>query len=136
METKEIIEKYQCYGCGGEGYAKCYNNTSMRDFACSDFVSITYVYPGGKIFLGLPKGFKRLGPYSTMKINIFIKFSDGWKYNKYNIPVWKYRDKNNNTIIRGISPRINMPFIHIFIEDCLDKIECIEITDKDIEGMD
>ena len=36
--------------------------------------------PFGKIYLGMPKGFNRLGSYGEMKPNIFEKFEDGWGY--------------------------------------------------------
>jgi len=93
----------------------------------------------GKFFLGMPKGFNRIGDSDT-KINIFpnqtaqIKL---WGYCKFNIPVWKYKNDKGHVFIRGLCPRINMPFLHIIL-DCpdFDKINCIEITDKDLDEMD
>ena len=40
------------------------------------------------------------------------------------------------TLVRGFIPRRNEPFLHIFLENCLDKIDCLEITNEDIEDMD
>jgi hypothetical protein len=33
-------------------------------------------------------------------------------------------------------PRKNEPFLHIYLENCLDKIDCLEITEEDINQMD
>jgi hypothetical protein len=64
-----------------------------------------------------------------MKPNIFEKFEDGWGYNEFNYPAWKHLNENGHTIVRGLSPRINVPFIHIFLENCREKINCFEITE-------
>jgi hypothetical protein len=71
-----------------------------------------------------------------MKINIFEKFSDGWDYDQFNIPVWKHLDENGNTIVRGISPRINAPFLHVYSGNCLSEISCKLITSDYIGCMD
>ena len=65
------------------------------------------------------------------------EFVNSWgKYDKFNMPVWKFKNADGNIIVRGLSPRTNSPFIHIFLYDCFDKINCLEITKKDQEGMD
>jgi hypothetical protein len=33
-------------------------------------------------------------------------------------------------------PRRNEPFIHVFLENCIEKINCLEITQDDVDGMD
>lgn len=100
----------------------------------------TYSPQIGTILLGMPKGFSRLGPIDIGKIArsifIFETFEEGWGYNMFNVPVWKYMDKHGNTLVRGLSPRVNTPFIHIFLGNHMDKINCIEITDADLEDMD
>ena len=103
---------------------------------CDKHVVGTTILGLGKIFLGMPKGFDRLGQCDNTKIYIFETLKDGWVYDKFNIPVWKYKDELGHIIVRGISPRINTPFIHVFLEDCLSKIDCIEITSTDIREMD
>jgi N6-adenosine-specific RNA methylase IME4 len=71
-----------------------------------------------------------------MRINIFEKFDDGWGYDLFNIPVWKYKDNLGNTIVRGMLPRLNTPFLHIFLEDCIYKICCRELKNSDLNKMD
>ena len=77
--------------------------------------------------------------FDKLKVYIFNSFEDGnkeWAYDKFNVPIWKHLDEHNNTLVRGISPRINQTFIHIFLENCIDRIDCIEITEKDVQEMD
>ena len=132
---KKAIETYQCIGCVSGSNTKCY--VKGESLACGNHIIGTTAIPIGKIFLGLPTGFNRCGPIGEdMQIHIYEKFADVGGYDKFNIPVWKYKDKLGNVIVRGLSPRVNFPFLNIFLEDCLSDIECLEITDKDLEEMD
>jgi hypothetical protein len=129
------VKEYQCPGCvsGGE----CFEKDPCSE-ACDKHHAGTLLCGIGKLFLGLPNGFNRLGECNT-KIQIFNTFGqlkDLWSYDKFNVPVWKHLNECNHTIIRGISPRINCPFIHIVLENCMDKVNCLEITSKNIEEMD
>jgi len=134
MKFDKAVQEYQCCGCMCEGYPKCYKRTDTKDFSCEKHIIGTMTNYCGKILLGLPKGFNRTG--KELEISIFKTFKEGWGFTKFNVPVWKYLDTNGNTLVRGIKPRINIPFLHIYLEDCLDKIECIEIMNNDIENMD
>ena len=87
-----------------------------------------------KIFLGVPAGFNSLGAQPNMQLNIFATLEDT-VFNKLNIPVWKFKDDNGYVIVKGMCPRINENFLYIFLEDCFDQINCLEITQQDIEGM-
>jgi len=142
---KNAIEEYQCSGCVSGCDIKCFQSNSNVGcgVGCGKHLAGTIILSIGKIFLGMPKGFNRLGSYNDMKPYIFEKFDDcGW-YNhndcnndcKFNIPVWKYLNENGHTLVRGISPRTNSPFIHIFLENCIDKIDCFEITKEHINSM-
>lgn len=85
----------------------------------------------------MPKGFNRLGKYTELKPIIFDKFDGAeWEYNKFNIPVWKYLNPEGHTMVRGLIPRRNEPFIHVYLENCIDKIDCLEITQSDVDQMD
>ena len=132
MKTKELVEEYQCPGCVCGSNFECY--VKGYSLECEKHVAGTMIMPGGKIMLGMPKGFNKTG--KAFQFNIFESFNDGWGYSFLNSPVWKWLDKNGNTMVRGISPRINLPFLHIFKGDCMKEIDCYELTGKDIEGMD
>ena len=90
----------------------------------------------GKILLGMPKGFNRLGQADKVGLFIYRTFVERGEYNKFNVPVWKHLTKDGHTIVRGICPRLSWPWIHIFLENCITKIECLEITEKDMKEMD
>jgi hypothetical protein len=86
---------------------------------------------GGKIALGFPKGFNRVG--DGVQIDIF---TDVPNYNALNVPVWKRLDENGNTLVRGLSPRINNTFLHVYQGDVLAKIDCFEVTDDFLAAID
>ena len=133
--VKEAVERYQCPGCVGESDTSCYEKGD--NLACKKHCAGTFSPFIGTFFLGMPKGFDRLGLCAEIKIHIFrsLKESD-WNYDKFNVFVWKYLDEYGNTITRGLSPRINSPWIHIFLENCIKDIDCMELTDKDLNEMD
>lgn len=127
---QKAIENYQCCGCVNSGFT-CFEENKNGGIGCGKHRSGTHTNYG-KIFLGLPKGFNRLGPYADLVPTIFQTYED---YDKWNIPVWKHLNEEGHTIVRGIRPRLNMPFIDIFLEDCVSKIDCLEIKEEDIENM-
>ena len=140
METKFklAIEEYQCSGCVVGGDISCFESNSNGGIGCGKHHAGTMIFPGvGNIFLGMPKGFNRLGEYRKLKPTIYDTFeSSDWKYDMWNIPVWKHLSKDGHTFVRGLMPRRNEPFVHVFLENCLDKINCLEISQDDIDGMD
>ncbi|MCP4178063.1 MAG: hypothetical protein GY756_09870 [bacterium] len=135
MKIEDAIKEYQCTGCVAGEYSNCYVKNT-EDHACDRHCLGTMASGIGKIYLGMPKGFCRKGS-ADLNMNIYKKYKDSnWTYNKLNIPVWKYLDEHGNTLVKGICPRLNSVFIHIFLEDCLKEISCLEITKSDIDGMD
>ncbi len=134
-KLKKAIERYQCSGCISGHNTKCFepNETGL---GCGKHFSGTMVSNIGKIFLGLPKGFNRLGEYKDMQPYIFNNLSDWGEYNKFNVPVWKHLDEYGNTIVRGLKPRLNTPFIHIILGDARESINCTEVTAEEISEMD
>lgn len=134
-EIKKAVEEYQCPGCVCGSDISCYQKGEGVE--CFRHVAGTTLMPQiGRIFLGMPKGFNRLGLCEKFKITIFEEVEDGWVFDKFNVPVWQYLDKHGNTLVRGICPRINWPFLHVFLGDVRSEIDCIEITQKDVNEMD
>ena len=139
----EAILEYQVSGCVNDFDENDFKQEGVG-IEWSDHVAGTLITGIGGIFLGMPKPFSRLGirpndPEDILKINMFWDFNqleDKWKYDKFNIPCWKYRNEKRHVFVRGLMPRLNKPFLHIILEDCLDKIDCLEITEKDLEEMD
>jgi len=135
MRIDEAVQEYQCIGCVNGSYPDCYKTND--NLACNSHCAGTMASGGiGRSFLGLPIGFCRLGVCDKTKIYLFENIKAGWGYNKFNVPVWKHLDKHGNTIVRGMCPRINDPWIHIYLGNFLKDIDCIEIMQEDIEDMD
>lgn len=136
MTAKEAVKTYQCPGCMKGPYISCYKQNT-DGIGCASHIAGTLLPIKGKIFLGLPKGFCRLGFDTEMKPIIYEKYiHKEHAYDMYNIPVWKHVNKQGHTIVRGMMPRLNQSFIHIYLENCSNKIECLEITNDHINGMD
>lgn len=143
-KQKQAVEIYQCPGCVVGCGTKCFE-PDVESVGCKKHVAGTTILPDiGRIFLGMPNGFNRLGSSDSLRISIFegvSKAEGGWGfgrtgYGKFNVPVWKHLDEHGNTLIRGISPRINWPFLHIYLGDHRECVECFEITTEDVEYMD
>lgn len=133
--VRVAVETYQCPGCVCGHDITCYEK-SEGSIACKKHVAGTIIFPAvGKFFLGLPKGFCRIGD-TKMVIEIFESFEKFWGYDWLNVPVWKHLDEHGNTLIRGLMPRINEPFLHIFMGDMRDKIDCKKITQKELDKID
>lgn len=132
MNYEDCVKEYQCTGCTNGSFPECFNDSGE---GCRSHSAGTYMMGVGKLFLGMPKGFNRSGVAETESIEIFKSFPKHW-YDMFNVPVWKYLDEHENTIVRGISPRINSPFIHVISGNHIDKIDCLEITNEDLEDMD
>lgn len=135
--VKKAIEEYQCSGCVAGGDISCFKQNE-NGVGCGRHCAGTRLYGIGLLLLGMPKGFNRLGDNSKLKPNIYETFeSFDWDgYDKFNIPVWKFLSPEGHTFVRGLSPRVNQSFIHIFLEDCMDKIDCLEISQEDVDNMD
>jgi len=94
-----------------------------------------------KFALGLPKGFCR--SYQKSKDFVFIFESLEQKnehfggYDKFNVAVWKYLDKNGNTLVRCFQPRLNNGIVHVFKGNVIDLIEAnYTPTTEELEAMD
>lgn len=137
MKNEEAIKEYQCSGCIGGPFEECYKTESGFGITCRGHLAGTIIGGGvGKIFLGLPKGFHRLGHYDKMQPLILEDYTEEVRIDKWNIPVWKHLDKHGNTLIRGLRPRINEPFVAVILGNHMDKIDCREISLEEIKAMD
>ena len=139
-ENKQVlaaIKEYQCSGCVLGSNPKCKTECSLGGVGCGLHRPGTFLSGVGEVFLGMPKGFNRLGVQEDLSIIIYEQFTQcEFEFNKWNIPVWKYKSKAGHTFIRGLRPRKNEPFLYIFLEDCLSMIDCLEITEADVNYMD
>ena len=141
MDIKEAIKEYQCPGCvcGCDLTCGSYNEDNIGSGCIGHVVGTICSNNIGHIFLGLFRGFNRVGMIKKMPLTIFKSQDQQEKifnYDIFNIPVWKNQNEAGRIFIRGLSPRINMPFLHIILEGNFEKIDCIEITKEQLDKMD
>ena len=138
MENFEtVIKGLQCVGCASGDYPTCFAQSSIG-IGCKNHVAGTMVSSIGRIFLGLPKGFNRLGECDNLKLFIFenqAQHIEQCSYDKWNVPVWKYQ-YGNYVLVRGFMPRLNKGFLHIILDGQIGEIKCYEVTESDIDAMD
>ena len=137
MTILEAIKQYQVFGAMGDFVP----GESKLEHGWADHVSGTFLSGIGGVLLGMPKGFNRIGSSNGMQRSVWIyetweEKETHWRYGKFNVPCWKHLDEYGNTLVRGLSPRTNMPFLHVILGDHRDKIDCLEITAADIAEMD
>jgi len=139
MTVEEAVKEYQCTGCGKGPFEKCFSMDKW-DAGCANHSPGTAIPFGGHIFLGLPKGFNRLGTHKSIQVCIYEDINQhkkNWTYNMFNVPIWMHLDENLNTLVRGLRPRLNLGFIHIFLCDVRDYVKApYEITKSMIDEMD
>lgn len=135
MNVEQAVKEYQCPGCVGGPYKTCFKECTFGK-GCESHCPGTLMFGVGKLFIGMPKGFNRCGPAEPTHTPIIILEDDIDFFDKFNVPVWKYLDEHGNTLVRGLSPRVNMPFLHIYLKDIREKVNCYELTKDDVEGMD
>lgn len=138
MKALQAIETYQVPGAVGNFDPINYNG-QIGACGWDDHVAGTRYTGVGKFFLGMPRGFNRVGIYEDMKLLIFGSYEQYNEYfdkKTYNVPAWKHLDEHKNTLVRGLMPRRNEPFLCVIIGNCIKQIDCLEISKKEIEEMD
>lgn len=141
MNIDEAIQEYQCSGCVNGPYPECFvpDDINPQNKACQNHCPGTIIFNGlltYTVLLGMPKGFNRFSGSKEMRVSIFDTFDDGWGYDFLSVPIWKHLDIHGNTIVKGVCPRIMMAWVHVFLEDDVDKVDCFLITKKEQKGMD
>ena len=139
---KDLISTYQCPGCMQGPEPESCPAFRQGESGCLGHCVGTLGFGQGRLFLGLPKGFNRLGTSKSDTFQIYesaAAFDDAIDPDKavFNVVVWKYLDENGNTLIRLYSPRINYGCAMVIRGDHLDKFPAaLLITDELIGSMD
>lgn len=132
---EKAVTGYQCCGCVKGPAMTCYIKSDYGD-GCGAHCPGTIAGGIGTVMLGIDtKGFNRVGPLKGFLPQIFEKYSE-LQYDMYNVPIWKHLNEEGHTLVRGLAPRLNQPFLHIYLEDCRDRISCVEITKDQVAAMD
>lgn len=131
----ESVKIYQCPGCV-LGEDDCYKECEGKSIECSSHVAGTMGSGIGKFYLGLPKGFNRFGAQKKLQLKIYETQKDQedeWKYDEFNVSVWKYKTNEGHILIRGYMPRINEGFIHVILDGDYESIRAHKIDISDID---
>ena len=134
---KEMIEEYQCPGCVCGSDIECgkYKLDEGSNNCAGHCIGTTISGGIGKILLGFSKGFNRVGFDTNLK-PWFYKDVQDFSYDKFNIPVRKYKNEKGHILVKGLMPRLNQTFLQVFKSGDIDKIKALEITEEDINSMD
>ena len=75
-KTKLAVEKYQCSGCMGGDDTSCFKTATTGGIGCGEHYAGTIISSIGKIFLGMPKGYKRTIQERDNKTNYYVNQLD------------------------------------------------------------
>lgn len=139
----KMIEELQCPGCtlGSDRHCGSFeeeNGVPNAYFKCRNHSAGTRLLGVGKILLGFPRGFNRIGETDTAAnvVKLFEKTEDCWGTNandSFDFPVWKAKH-DGRIFLRVISPRIGRVQIHaIDSEDGFENIKCRDVTDLEMD---
>ena len=150
-EQKAMVEEFQCPGCTC-GYKT--DECDAFDFTdqpagcwCLGHSAGTIMLGLGKIALGLPKGFNRVGTIKTgfedekdrntkrsTNIRLTVTPPKESPYDELNVPVWAM-EKDGYLFVRVMAPRINYNWVDVikggkFEEICPDAINVANFIDE------
>lgn len=119
MTGEQLVEKYQCPGCVcGSSPSSCtaYKPSPYPDqVGCDGHVPGTTFIPGGRMMLGMPKGFNKVGELQEgdrTPVRIWSRSDPGWDL--LNVPVWAWDDPDTGTrFVRTFLPRLNVGYVDI-----------------------
>ncbi len=124
MSVRQMVKQFQCAGCMSGSDTECgrYKPSNQGHVACESHVPGTLAMPGGLIYLGMPKGFTKVGALpgalaGAPSTNIRLwptGTSPTWDY--LNLPVWAHQNEDGVTFVRTYLPRINQAFVDVIEE--------------------
>ena len=126
---QKMIEQFQCPGCvcGGDTECEAFTFESLPNmFRCKAHVPGTTIVPGGRVSLGLPKGFDKVGMLiererDERSTNIRFLINPLKEYDHLNVPVWAM-EKDGFLFIRTMCPRLNYTYVDIVKNGDMHKI--------------
>lgn len=141
MNTKQMVEKFQCPGCVAGSDTNCgsYKPSEGIGAACEGHVLGTIFSGIGNIALGFPKGFCRPGycrrerrTHSTMAIRLFTGGTYP-EWDVFNVPVWA-KIEDGFLFVRTFMPRVNGCFTDVIEGGTLDLVPtAIDVTNQEMD---
>lgn len=131
----EMVKEFQCPGCScGIDPETCkrfdlaseswgfHSNSGFH--YCKNWLPSTFFGGIGRVALGLPKGFCRIGVLDFEKVTCYVRLHESPKdirYNKLNVAVWAMV-QDGYLFVRVFSPRINTTYVDIIKDGSLDLV--------------
>lgn len=142
----DMIEEFQCPGCVcGNNTSDCrafkpYDDMSAPfSFCCTAHVPGTTAFPGGKMCLGLPKGFNKTGNqrWEDYTPSFYVRLFDSPEkhpeWDVFNVPVWA-KEENGYLFVRTFCPRTNRSFVDVIKGGTLAMVpNAINVTELDMD---
>ena len=112
----DMVKDFQCPGCVAGSDTDCgsflLKESEFGGFRCEGHVAGTRISMIGSIYLGLPKGFSRVGKdHSCCSIFLYEKEQFEY-YNFCTLPVWAM-EKDGYLFVRCYMPRVNMAVVQV-----------------------
>jgi len=122
---KNMIEEFQCPGCVAGSDTKCgsFKETegTFGGFRCEKHCAGTLIGMVGLIYLGLPKGFCRVGKdHNCCEVWLYKKNNFDF-FNFCTLPVW-VMEKDGYLFIRCYMPRVNTTTVQVIKNGKLDDL--------------
>lgn len=138
-----MIREFQCPGCSCGTYCdegckayeldESYEGEKPHFFRCKGWHPGTFMGGVGRIALGLPKGFTRVGAVDLEIMKHYLRLYESPEkrpeYDRFNIPVWAM-EKDGYLLVRCYSPRSNWFYVDVIKDG---KIEHASFKDGEFE---
>src|SRR5579859_4241236 len=97
---KKAVEEYQCPGCTVGHNTSCFERNEYGS-GCGKHSAGTFISFVGRIYLGMPKGFNRLGKGEECPVKIHRTLKDAKAessniFGKFTVSVWKYLNEKGH----------------------------------------
>lgn len=140
MEAIEkMVNEFQCPGCVAGSDTQCGKyKLDHRGESCESHSPGTRMLGSGAIYLGMPKGFNRVGAIldeQTHNIRLFPKGSSVDVYDHLNVPVWAM-EWEGFLFVRCFVPRRNYSFVDVIEGGTLDMVPTATNVAEFIDEID
>ena len=117
---EKSIEKFQCPGCTLGHNTRCgsyfglqlMNKGPNASFRCEAHRPGTFAMPGGRVYLGLPRGFSKVGPSPDSTELWLLPEGTRPKFDDLNIPVWAM-ERDDHLFVKVAMPRTCRYLIYV-----------------------
>lgn len=115
----KMVQEFQCSGCtcGSSPEDDCFELKTIPNCGscCKKHSAGTFVLGAGRVYLGMPKGFNKVGldQVGNERVHaIRLHYETKPKFDHLNVPVWAMK-QDGYLFVRTYCPRINQTYIDV-----------------------